>query len=132
MYKHKPLEQPDHVRLILLLPGTFDEPLSCRLLHCQRTQHIPYTALSYVWGDSGFSDTLLVRGETADEDAVMPYIITCSLYKALQSLRPSREPLFVWADQIGINQLDSTEKKLPSCAHEQHLPQRFQCDYLAG
>jgi hypothetical protein len=110
MYKHKPLEQPDHVRLILLLPGTFDQPLSCRLLHCQRTPSIPYTALSYVWGNSGFSNTLLVRGETADEDAVMPYMITCSLHKALQSLRPLYEPLFVWADQICINQLDNAEK----------------------
>ena len=110
MYKHKPLEQPDHVRLILLLPGTFDEPLSCRLLHCQRTPSIPYVALSYVWGDSGFSNTLLVRGEPTDEDAVMPYMITCSLYKALQSLRPLYEPLFVWADQICINQLDNAEK----------------------
>jgi hypothetical protein len=110
MYKHKPLEQPDHVRLILLLPGTFDEPLSCRLLHCQRTPTIPYTALSYVWGDSGFSDTLLVRGETAHEDAIMPYMITRSLHKALQSLRPLYEPLFVWTDQICINQLDNAEK----------------------
>jgi hypothetical protein len=51
-----------------------------------------------------------VRGETAEEDAVMPYMITRSLHRALQSLRPLYEPLFVWADQICIDQSDNAEK----------------------
>lgn len=60
-----------------------------------------YTALSYVWGLGGFDQ--MVRLERGD----IP--ITSSLATALRHLRTSGHSIFLWIDQICMNQSDKLE-----------------------
>ncbi|KAF2261551.1 hypothetical protein CC78DRAFT_546547 [Lojkania enalia] len=53
-YPYKPLKLPHETRVLNLLPGSYDDPLSCRIEHLQyssKTQS-PYEALSYCWRSS--------------------------------------------------------------------------------
>ncbi|KAH7406307.1 heterokaryon incompatibility protein-domain-containing protein [Phaeosphaeria sp. MPI-PUGE-AT-0046c] len=62
-----------------------------------------YTALSYVWGTPIFDQTILV-GDTS-------IAITRSLAAALRSLRSTEISIFLWIDQICINQPNTREKE---------------------
>jgi hypothetical protein len=64
-----------------------------------------YTALSYTWGPPDFDREIQIG---VGGDTVM---ITTSLYVALQHLRSSTHSVFLWIDQICINQPDTQEKE---------------------
>jgi hypothetical protein len=65
-----------------------------------------YEALSYTWGDERDKLSIIVDGEPLD--------ITMSLFfflrQLLEQLVPESETMYLWADQISINQEDTTEK----------------------
>lgn len=64
-----------------------------------------YTALSYTWGPPDFDREIQIG---VGGDTVM---ITTSLYVALQHLRSTTHSVFLWIDQICINQPDTQEKE---------------------
>ncbi|RMZ69347.1 Heterokaryon incompatibility [Pyrenophora seminiperda CCB06] len=64
-----------------------------------------FTALSYVWGANPIFD-LTITSEHG------PIIITRSLAAALQQLRSTRDSVYLWIDQICINQPDNEEKAM--------------------
>ncbi|OAK93731.1 hypothetical protein IQ06DRAFT_199462, partial [Phaeosphaeriaceae sp. SRC1lsM3a] len=76
--------------------------LQCRLFWTPLSNHVPFKALSYSWGIDPPSSTCYVEGRLLS--------ITPSLETALQHIRHQSEPLFIWADQICINQSDDNEK----------------------
>lgn len=93
------------IRLIELQPlgqQPPDAPLQCRLFWTPLSNHVPFKALSYSWGIDPPSSTCYVEGRFLS--------ITPSLEAALQHIRHQSEPLFIWADQICINQSDDNEK----------------------
>ncbi|KAL6712375.1 WD repeat-containing protein jip5 [Coniothyrium glycines] len=61
-----------------------------------------YTALSYTWGKPDFNRTISLKHNTIN--------ITSSLAAALHHLRLTDQSVFLWIDQICINQSDSAEK----------------------
>ncbi|KAK4498984.1 hypothetical protein PRZ48_009495 [Zasmidium cellare] len=65
---------------------------------------ISYRALSYTWGSAGQDGVILLDGHH--------FPITANLHSALTELREldSRDPTFVWADAICINQKSTEEK----------------------
>jgi hypothetical protein len=68
---------------------------------------LKYHALSYVWGDSSDTVTIMVDG--------IPFSATANLATALQSFRPSSggDPDFLlWVDAVCINQGDKLERKV--------------------
>src|SRR6186713_409366 len=65
------------------------------------SDHVPYLALSYVWGDQSDPKTILVNGK--------PFKITQNLENALMDLEPNIR-LPIWIDAICINQNDEGEK----------------------
>lgn len=91
------------IRVLLLLPGSFDDPIECRLLVQSIEARPQYDALSYQWGDP--TD---VRNITLDNDHAFP--ITVSLDNALRHLRLKTEIRRLWADAICINQNDRNER----------------------
>lgn len=91
------------IRVLLLLPGSFDDPIKCRLVVRSIEADPEYDALSYQWGDP--TD---VRHITLDNDHAFP--ITVSLDNALRHIRLQNGIRRLWADAICINQKDDEER----------------------
>jgi hypothetical protein len=62
-----------------------------------------YTALSYVWGVPVFDEAIRFADKTVT--------ISSSLAAALYRLRSTEHSVFLWIDQVCINQLDISEKQ---------------------
>ena len=101
-YTYSPIGSAGPCRLLNLLPGVGDAPLSVELIIASPDYTPPYTALSYVWGDMTPSETILCAGKS------LP--ITHSLKCALRGIRSATESINVWADQLCINQSDVHER----------------------
>ncbi len=106
-YRYSPLPDGNFTRVIVLHPCIVadDEQLRCDIelldLNCE-----PYTydAVSYVWGELRFDETLHCGNGLQD------IAITPTLASALRSFRSSRTPRRLWVDAVCINQGDSDEK----------------------
>ncbi|KAF2733188.1 HET-domain-containing protein, partial [Polyplosphaeria fusca] len=89
-------------RLLQLLPGEYDEPITCNLFPIDSVELYEYEALSYVWGQVNNSSIIHVND--------WEMLITENLEVALRSLRLEHEPRLLWIDAICINQSSVTEK----------------------
>ncbi|KAI0012251.1 heterokaryon incompatibility protein-domain-containing protein [Xylariaceae sp. FL0662B] len=95
----------DHqIRILELLPGTFDQPLECHLVPVSVFDLPSYEALSYVWGSPVFNKSITCDGVVVD--------ITENLFFALRRLRNEHDPRYLWADAVCINQRDAKEKSV--------------------
>ena len=118
-YSSSELSVPDtQLRLLELLPPgveQHDTELSCRIVVTQlgaSSQH--YKALSYTWGNGPLSHFVTILPDIdshgkGGERSALP--ITESLHTALTHLRHTRESIWLWIDQICINQEDHVEKE---------------------
>lgn len=122
---YTPLDH-DETRILELKPADFDEPLEGSLHivkidfayptvdRFQRTTNHAislaeagpfwYTALSYTWGAPIFNDQFCLENNIILQ-------ITSSLASALKHLRSKTDSVFLWIDQICINQADILEKQ---------------------
>jgi hypothetical protein len=110
-YTYKPLDHSkDEIRLIRFqsrerhLQQVFTPPLELSLKHASLAERPTYHALSYVWGSSIKTDTILVDGQIIH--------ITRSLYEALMWLNFEEGVEWLWADALCINQEDNDEKSV--------------------
>lgn len=101
---YKPLSTTDSIRVLSLLPGRPDDGLCARLSEVRLAEEPAFTALSYRWGDPVLDNILECDG--------YPFAITKSLATALTTLRGTTEILFIWVDQVCINQKDVSERKI--------------------
>ncbi|KAK8101514.1 hypothetical protein PG999_011888 [Apiospora kogelbergensis] len=92
----------DEFRLLLLKPGTGDEPLECLLIVCNHQNNVPYEALSYAWGN--LADTV----ELTCNSIRVP--VTVNLEGALRHLRSPTNIRVLWVDALCIDQSDSAER----------------------
>lgn len=96
------------IRLLRLLPNKNDAAdLRCELfeytLHDSDKATYPYEALSYVWGSSDETQSILIDNQ---------YLrVTLNLHTALLRLRDRDIPRILWVDAICINQVDDQEKE---------------------
>ncbi|KAK0618877.1 heterokaryon incompatibility protein-domain-containing protein [Immersiella caudata] len=95
--------EQDHIRLLTLLPGTHDGPITCTTAIVNLSSKPTYTALSYVWGDP--SDRLPITF-----NGVSAFPITRNLHTALTHLRDPSNPQIFWIDALCINQDHANEK----------------------
>jgi hypothetical protein len=108
-YEYMSLPERDSIRLIVLQPSTNpDEPLRGSLMvtslsACDYELINSYTALSYVWGTSPATVTLML-------DSAHKVTITATLAAALRDMRDARRPHHIWADAVCINQQDLAER----------------------
>jgi len=104
-YLHKPLQTPDSIRVLELLPGNSGSDLSCRIYEIYRTNSdVDFEAISYVWG----SPIPACYIHEVESNSMLS--ITESLYLALLALRYPNRSRTIWADAICINQSDNDEK----------------------
>ncbi|KAI1115551.1 heterokaryon incompatibility protein-domain-containing protein [Nemania sp. NC0429] len=94
---HRPLsENGKEIRIIKLLPNTFNAPVECELEHIVLKPGADYEAVSYCWGDASVTQPILLNGK--------PYPITVNLLDGLRYLRRKQSPRRLWVDSLCINQ----------------------------
>jgi Heterokaryon incompatibility protein (HET) len=94
----------DHIRVLVLCPGSFDDPIECHLEHQNRDLDggVSYEALSYMWGppepprEIKLNDTLIE--------------VRQNLLAALRRLRNENSVRYLWVDALCINQQDLQER----------------------
>jgi hypothetical protein len=59
-YKYSPLEEPDHIRVLLLHPRFGFRPISCSLLQGPHMRLLFFEAISYTWGKMGPTEEIIV------------------------------------------------------------------------
>ncbi|KAK3935043.1 heterokaryon incompatibility protein-domain-containing protein [Diplogelasinospora grovesii] len=96
------MEMTGDLRILELLPGSFDEPLQCRLRVVSIESGPIYDALSYMWGDPSPTGRIIL------EDEAFP--VTLSLENALRHVRLRNSVRCLWADAVCINQRDVEER----------------------
>lgn len=101
-YCYQPLGEGD-MRLFVLFPGEYDDPLRGCICHMPFYDAGPYRALSYVWGPDNQSERNLVT-----PDGVLK--IKAALGSAFQRVRQKKKEMVLWVDAICINQEDTREK----------------------
>lgn len=94
---------PGTIRVLVIQPGRYEDPLQGQLELCQLDHEPSYRAISYTWGPAVFPYTLsLPFGKELR--------ITESLHGALRRFREVNKPVTLWADAICINQKDIDER----------------------
>lgn len=103
-YPSRLLDSKDRaVRLLVVQPApATSDPINCSLVTTVLPAEQPFDALSYCWG-AGKSKTLL----TVDGQDVL---VSSSVVAALRQLRPEKQELAIWIDQVCINQDDMPER----------------------
>jgi hypothetical protein len=105
---YQPLDESrSEIRLLEVLSSAGDGGVKCRLSVSSLEGNPTFTALSYVWGDPGVTEDIILNDEvfpvTKNLSAALKYIKAhwCSYF-------PDRSPsLFrLWVDAICINQKD--------------------------
>lgn len=90
------------IRLLVLLPGQFNDHVECALRHVSLSKSPQYEALSYCWGDLKSRKLISLDGHR--------FLATKSLEIALRYLRCEDTPRILWIDAVCINQADDRER----------------------
>lgn len=92
------------IRLLLLLPGDFNDDICGFLIEVPMATKPEYMALSYVWGDRTDTVSIQLFGQE--------FPVTKNLAAALRHIRDREGIHKIWVDAICINQADVAEKNL--------------------
>jgi hypothetical protein len=95
------IERP-RTRLLILEPGSGQDPIRCSLDQYRLDKAPQFEALSYAWGD-GPKDR-----EVHASDKIL--LVSQNLHTALSHLRYSDQTRVLWANAICINQQDTDER----------------------
>jgi hypothetical protein len=102
-YLHSRLLPSGWVRLLRLLPGKFEDEISCELVPVELVRAPGYEPISYCWGDASDRRDVICHGR--------PFSITVSLFQALRRFRYEGKARLLWADGICIDQSSIAERE---------------------
>ena len=106
-FKYSFIRQKKQIRLLRILPGDFDDPVSCTVSDENLGETLPpYNAISYTWADQS-GDRSKCRTISLDS---CPFAVTNSCELALRRVRHRDRARIVWVDAICINQADDAER----------------------
>ena len=91
------------IRLLYVLPGIFNDPITCRLEHVPLGSAKEYTALSYTWGSLSSPELIVIND-------CYTLNVTANLKDALLHMRQENTSRKFWIDAICINQNDIAER----------------------
>jgi hypothetical protein len=114
VYTHRPLRlDRGEIRLVVVLPGTGLDPITCRIITVELESSPEYVAISYTWatedGDISKSQTVHVEGEDMFENS-KAIRVTRNCEAALQQVRHADREQTLWIDSICINQTNVEER----------------------
>ncbi|KAH8645799.1 heterokaryon incompatibility protein-domain-containing protein [Xylariales sp. PMI_506] len=95
--------QGDEFRLLILDPGGYSDDVRCRLVVLEREGGCRFEALSYAWGGTQKSNSIVCND--------LPLGVTDNLAEALRHLRFPDETRILWVDAICIDQDDIEERQ---------------------
>lgn len=96
------------IRLIVVQPGAFDDPIKWSWSTISvEDDTVNFSALSYCWGDPSDCVDLDV---TQDSGQAKAFRVGRTVEAALRRLRKTDEPLRIWIDALCINQDDLPER----------------------
>ncbi|RYP15316.1 hypothetical protein DL765_005797 [Monosporascus sp. GIB2] len=101
-YRYQELHHSDHTRLLELLPGSDHEQITCNLAEASIDDPPRYSALSYTWGTTPRTKTVLINGQS--------FLVTDNLWAALWHLRLPDRKRIIWIDAICIDQTNIEER----------------------
>ena len=108
-FEYAELHSAREIRLILIHPGSFDDPLNCTLIHAnlESAELSGYETKSYFWGDSSTQATInLEYGEKTSELGV-----SSSVENILRYMRRNDGQIRkLWVDAICIDQRNHQER----------------------
>lgn len=93
-YKYS-LRDTEQFRVVRVSAGRWYDPIRCKLIRRrlgEASEKHPYKALSYVWGSSSVTDTIVLEE--------LSFQITLNLSCALRHLRKTDEDTFLWVDAL--------------------------------
>ncbi|KAH7333275.1 heterokaryon incompatibility protein-domain-containing protein [Rhexocercosporidium sp. MPI-PUGE-AT-0058] len=100
---YTPLTQANNeIRLLTLRPDLPGSELNCRLSTVSLSTNPTYEALSYVWGTSGATRQIQIKGYS--------HAVGANLETALQHLRHPSENRVLWIDALCIDQENIEER----------------------
>lgn len=102
-YRYTRFGNQESIRLLVLLPGEFDDPIRCTLFEEPTNGIRRYEAISYVWGDLSRSGTVYCDGRRLQ--------VPQNLVDALRRFRRAAKRRVLWADSICINQDNTAERE---------------------
>jgi hypothetical protein len=122
-FPYRPLPpKGEWIRIIHLLPGTFDDPIHCELEHASLGNKPTYIALSYAWGDPSVTVPIFLKYRPPTTDSTteraidghnnQEFQVTVNLESGLRYLRCKKQAGTFWIDAICINQRDLDERGL--------------------
>lgn len=96
------------IRLVTILPGAEQDPITCHLSEVSvENPSLSFSALSYVWGNpKSIINIRLQAGLNSFQD----WPVTSNLSIALRNLRCPDKSKTLWIDSLCINQLDLDER----------------------
>ncbi|KAI1214586.1 heterokaryon incompatibility protein-domain-containing protein [Annulohypoxylon truncatum] len=143
----------EDIRVLIIEPGTGDDPICCKLVPSTMT-NIPFTALSYFWGEGEpIHEIYVTNYKTADEkveqlsreeDLIIfmrknkrwegpsgKIYVRSNLFAALQRFRHRKKEMTMWIDALCIDQNDDDERSAQvKKMHELYLHAKNVCVWL--
>ncbi|KAF2102642.1 hypothetical protein NA57DRAFT_33223, partial [Rhizodiscina lignyota] len=102
-------DSPFQIRLLHILPGSFEARIQCYLKTFTAESCIQYEALSYVWGDPNITESIKLE---RDPILFHYFHVTTNLEAALRHLRLKEKERIIWIDAICIDQGNRKEREL--------------------
>ncbi|TGO41147.1 hypothetical protein BHYA_0026g00540 [Botrytis hyacinthi] len=100
--KYRSLVFRTAIRLVVIHPGSGDEPIRCHLIHTKLGE-MAYDALSYEWKEESNDDSMInVNGENVT--------VRKNLHDVLVHIRLPETALHIWIDALSIDQSDTSER----------------------
>lgn len=109
-FKHKALDNPaESIRLVHIRAQQTAPFLELGLSTHSVADNVQYFAVSYTWGDGGFTEDIIINGHLMKITKNCRYALE-QINRQYPSDECSQEPPYLWIDSICINQEDNDEK----------------------
>ncbi|KAG7286253.1 hypothetical protein NEMBOFW57_008560 [Staphylotrichum longicolle] len=105
---YAPLEQTNHVRLLQLSKGNFDDPIHGTLIISSLDDGPNFEALSYAWADETGDDSR--RKIIFLDRSWNTFKVTANCFAALRRMRNAKKDILVWVDAVCIDQGNHAER----------------------